>query len=62
MLAILSSFATEAIIAGALAGPITDVKLVVGFAASPVTILALVALGVKTLRDRCRPQVQAQSS
>jgi hypothetical protein len=62
MLAIQSSFPTEAIIAGALAGPITDVKLVVGFAASPVTILGLVALGIKTLRDRRKPQVPVQSS
>ena len=44
------------------AKPITSVKLVADFAASPVTVLSSVAVGIKTLHDHRKSLEVEQSS
>jgi hypothetical protein len=62
LLAMLWRFPAEASLAAALAGSVTCVKLVVGFAVFPLTILSFVAIGIKTFRDRYRTPQEEQVS
>ncbi len=62
LLAVLSSFPSEATTAGALAGSVTSAKLVAGFVALPVTVLCFVALGINALRNRSRRRQEGQPS
>lgn len=62
LLAMLSSFPSEATAAGTLAGPVTSAKLVCAIVVLPVTVLSFVALGIKALRGRRKPKPDEQSS
>jgi hypothetical protein len=61
LLAMLSSFPSEATAAGKFAGPVTSAKLVVAFVALPITVLSFVALGIKALRDRSKAKHEPHS-
>ena len=52
LLVLVSAFPAEATFAGSLAGPVTSIKLILGFTALPVTLVSLLALGFKTRYNR----------
>ena len=51
---LVSTFPSEATLARSLAGPVTSIKLVLGFTALAVTLVSLLALGFKTLYNRSK--------
>jgi hypothetical protein len=62
LVAAISSFPAQAPTAGALVGSVTSTKLVTGFVALAVTVLALVALGIKALRNGIRRRQEEKSA